>query len=154
VVLRWRANPNGIDFWVVDDVHGVVGEFGNIVLLGSCFEGGKSVESYTLQKDTLKNKTKYSPASALDTVGLETMTGTTPGALVMASKCTKPIRPIPITPTLITLAASFTSTFIDKADLGRKELFDAWSEKASVEAKMPTERRASKSFMAVFDECC
>jgi hypothetical protein len=34
-------------------------------------------------------------ASAFETVGLETMTGVTPGALEIASKCTSPMRPIP-----------------------------------------------------------
>ena len=42
-----------------------------------------------------------SPASAFDTVGFETMTGVTPGAFEIASRWTRPIRPIPITPTLI-----------------------------------------------------
>jgi hypothetical protein len=37
----------------------------------------------------------FAAASALDMVGLEIMTGVTPGALVIASKCTNPIRPIP-----------------------------------------------------------
>ena len=55
----------------------------------------------------------FSPASALDIVGLETIIGFTLGALVMAPKCTIPIRPHPITPTL----TSLSSTAIFKADL-------------------------------------
>mmetsp|Transcript_25025 Transcript_25025/g.58714 ORF Transcript_25025/g.58714 Transcript_25025/m.58714 type:complete len:271 (+) Transcript_25025:24-836(+) len=53
-------------------------------------------------------------ASAFETVGFETMTGTTPGAFVMASRCTKPMRPIPITPTLTVLAPPFISTPIER----------------------------------------
>jgi hypothetical protein len=45
----------------------------------------------------------YSPASALETVGLETITGVTLGAFVIAPRCTIPIRPQPMTPTLISL---------------------------------------------------
>ena len=56
------------------------------------------------------------PASALEIVGLETMTGVTPGAFVMASKWTNPMRPIPITPTLITSLVSTSLTVMDSDD--------------------------------------
>ena len=62
------------------------------------------------------------PFSALDTVGFDTMTGVTPEALVMASKCTKPIRPIPITPTFTTSLVSTFSTFMDKLVVVTDEL--------------------------------
>ena len=44
------------------------------------------------------------------------MTGVTPGALLIASKWTSPIRPIPITPTLIVGLVSDSSTFMDNDD--------------------------------------
>mmetsp|Transcript_16645 Transcript_16645/g.31527 ORF Transcript_16645/g.31527 Transcript_16645/m.31527 type:complete len:245 (-) Transcript_16645:186-920(-) len=53
--------------------------------------------------------------SALDTVGLETITGLTFGALVMAPRCTIPIRPQPITPTLISFDLSLSTGVIFKA---------------------------------------
>mmetsp|Transcript_5583 Transcript_5583/g.12948 ORF Transcript_5583/g.12948 Transcript_5583/m.12948 type:complete len:278 (+) Transcript_5583:3070-3903(+) len=42
----------------------------------------------------------FAAFSALLTVGFETTIGTTPGALLIAPKCTMPMRPHPITPTL------------------------------------------------------
>jgi hypothetical protein len=42
----------------------------------------------------------YLPFSAFDIVGLDTMTGMTPGALLIAPKWTMPMRPQPMTPTL------------------------------------------------------
>lgn len=62
------------------------------------------------------------PFSALETVGFDTMTGLTPGAFVIASKCTNPIRPIPITPTLTSSFIS-VSTDIDKAEDCRVGIF-------------------------------
>ena len=44
VVLRGRANPYGIDLGIIDDVHGIIGKFGHIVLLGGCritYENGE-----------------------------------------------------------------------------------------------------------------
>jgi hypothetical protein len=57
------------------------------------------------------------------------MTGITPGALVIASKCTIPIRPHPMTPTLTVFTSSFSSTLMDKVVLGRKAVL-FWKEKA------------------------
>jgi hypothetical protein len=34
VELRRRADPNGIDFWVGDDIHCIIGESGHVELLG------------------------------------------------------------------------------------------------------------------------
>lgn len=45
------------------------------------------------------------------------MTGVTPGAFVIASRCTSPIRPIPITPTLIMGFVSPLTIFICNLDL-------------------------------------
>lgn len=44
------------------------------------------------------------------------MTGVTPGAFVIASRWTRPIRPIPITPTLMVGFVSPLTTFICKDD--------------------------------------
>ena len=55
------------------------------------------------------------PFSAFETVGFETITALTLGAFVMAPKCTIPIRPHPITPTLTSLG-SFSCAAMDKVD--------------------------------------
>ena len=58
------------------------------------------------------------PATALEMVGLETMTGVTFGALVIAPRCTIPIRPQPITPTLISFGLSpFVLIYVFTDDL-------------------------------------
>merc|ERR1719223_1125164 len=62
-----------------------------------------------LKRATLKSAAAF---SALETVGLETITGLTFGALLMAPRWTRPIRPHPITPTLISLVEVFSSAAI------------------------------------------
>jgi len=47
---------------------------------------------------------------------LDTITGVTPGAFVMASRWTKPIRPIPITPTFTSLFMFVSSTVMERTD--------------------------------------
>mmetsp|Transcript_1451 Transcript_1451/g.4195 ORF Transcript_1451/g.4195 Transcript_1451/m.4195 type:complete len:280 (-) Transcript_1451:21-860(-) len=86
--------------------------------------------------------------SALDTVGLETMTGRTLGALVMAPRWTMPMRPQPMTPTLISLSAA-PEPVMERADRVRKEAADdAEGAKASVEAAHARKRRAEKRIVA------
>jgi hypothetical protein len=36
VELTGRANPDGFNFWIVDDIHGFSGEARDVILLGSC----------------------------------------------------------------------------------------------------------------------
>lgn len=69
---------------------------------------------FILSRLTQKKMYSNISPSAFETVGFETMTGMIPGAFVIASKCTIPIRPIPITPTLTVFAASLVSTFIER----------------------------------------
>ena len=86
------------------------------------------------------------PFSALETVGLETMTGTTPGALVMALRWTIPILPHPITPTFTSLE-SISSTDMAK-DAARVEciIFGAFNVNASTLSPV---RAATKSEVTV-----
>ena len=88
------------------------------------------------------------PFSALETVGLETMTGRTLGALVMAPRWTMPMRPQPMTPTLISFSSAPESV-MERADRVRKEAADeAEGAKASVEAAHARNRRAEKRIVA------
>ena len=52
------------------------------------------------------------------------MIGTMPGAFVMASKWTIPIRPIPTTPTLTVFAPAFVSTFIVREEEEEDDALD------------------------------
>lgn len=94
------------------------------------------------------NQQTDAPFSALETVGLETMTGRTLGALVMAPRWTMPMRPQPMTPTLISFSSAPESV-MERADRVRKEAADeAEGAKASVEAAHARKRRAEKRIVA------
>lgn len=95
----------------------------------------------------------YSPASALDTVGFETMTGVTPGAFVIASRCTKPIRPIPITPTLIMSLVSTFSTFMESVDDDRRTAKERVDENAEAIDERPATTRRETSFIFRLFRC-
>ena len=91
------------------------------------------------------------------------MTGLTPGALLIASKWTSPIRPIPITPTLIVGLVSASSTFMDNDDfdvervLRRAKTFRLEGvENAFVEAAMKAivTREAERYLFVIFTVCC
>ena len=94
---------------------------------------------------------QHVPASALEMVGLETMTGVTPGALVMASKWTKPIRPIPMTPTLIISLVSIDSTLMESEE-ARRAAVENEGAKAVVLESNAAIKMERKTFMMEQDE--
>jgi hypothetical protein len=100
------------------------------------------------------------PFSAFDTVGFETITGMTPGAFEIASKCTKPIRPHPITPTLTTFAASFSLMFMDKVEPVERtpkvrKAAPFWKEKARPSwLRAVIVSKADRIFMVNGFDCC
>ena len=90
------------------------------------------------------------PASALEMVGLEMTRGVTPGALVMASRWTIPIRPAPMTPTLMSLASAFSTTILGTTEARWKDVCGPIKATADREA-MATSRTAAvlKTFIIV-----